>query len=201
MTAPHPVQNTSPIAQVERVETPSGQRSLWLWVPLAVVGLLGLLFAWGLAAGGESRLIRSQWIDKPMPVFDLPPAMPGQPGLSSTEFADGKPRLLNVFASWCVPCRVEAPVLDELRRQGVIIEGIAIRDRQDALAAFLAETGNPYTGIGADTRSSVQIALGSSGVPETFLVDGNGIIREQIQGVISPEQVPEIVTKLQGMRR
>lgn len=198
MTTYGSTQVTPNPAQVARTET----QTRWIvWLPLAIVGLLGLLFAWGLAAGGESRLIRSQWIDKPMPVFDLPPAMPGQPGLSSTEFADGKPRLLNVFASWCIPCKIEAPQLEELRRQGVIIEGIAIRDRQDALAAFLAETGNPYTGIGADTRSSVQIALGSSGVPETFLVDGNGIIREQIQGVISPEQVPEIIAKLQGMRR
>jgi cytochrome c biogenesis protein CcmG/thiol:disulfide interchange protein DsbE len=175
--------------------------SFWLWLPLIIVGALGLLFAWGLMAGGQSRLIESHWIDKPMPVFDLPPAMPGQPGLASRDFADGKPRLLNVFASWCVPCRVEAPVLEELRDRGVIIEGIAIRDRQDQLAAFLAENGNPYAGIGADTRSQVQIALGSSGVPETFLVDGNGIIREQIQGIIEPERIPEIMAKLEEMRR
>lgn len=177
------------------------RRSLWLWLPLAIVAALGLLFAWGLYAGGQSRLIESQWINKPVPVFDLPPAMPNQPGLSSRTFADGKPRLLNVFASWCGPCRLEAPQLEALRRQGVIIEGIAIRDRPDQLAAFLAEYGNPFTGIGADTRSQVQIALGSSGVPETFLVDGNGIIREQIQGRITDDQVPEIIVKLQGMAR
>lgn len=178
------------------------RRSPWvLWVPLALVAALGLLFLWGLFSGGESRLIRSQWIDKPVPLFDLPPAMPGQPGLSSADFADGKPRLLNVFASWCIPCRVEAPQLEELKRRGVIIEGIAIRDRQQDLARFLAETGNPYTGIGADERSQVQIALGSSGVPETFLVDGDGIIREQIQGVITPEMLPEINAKLARMAR
>jgi cytochrome c biogenesis protein CcmG, thiol:disulfide interchange protein DsbE len=180
-----------------RTSTP---RARWLlWMPFGLVALLGLLFIWGLRQGGESRLIRSQWIDKPVPAFDLPPAMPGQPGLSSRNFADGKPRLLNVFASWCIPCRVEAPQLEELRRRGVIIEGIAIRDRQEDLARFLAETGNPYTGIGADTRSQVQIALGSSGVPETFLVDGNGIIREQIQGVITADMMPEINAKLARM--
>jgi cytochrome c biogenesis protein CcmG/thiol:disulfide interchange protein DsbE len=180
---------------------PAQKRSLWLWAPLAIVVALLLLFAWGLATGGQSRLIESQWIDKPLPVFDLPPAMPGQPGVSSRTFADGQPRLINVFASWCGPCRLEAPQLEALRRQGVIIEGIAIRDRPDQLAAFLAEFGNPFTGIGADTRSQVQIALGSSGVPETFLVDGRGIIREQIQGRITDEQVPEIIAKLQGMRQ
>ena len=175
--------------------------SFWLWLPFGLVSLLGILFLWGLYAGGQSRLIESQWIDKPVPVFDLPPAMPGQPGLSSAAFADGRPRLLNVFASWCVPCRLEAGQLEALRRQGVIVEGIAIRDRPDQLAAFLAEYGNPFTSIGADTRSQVQIALGSSGVPESFLIDGNGIIREQIQGRITDDQVPEIIAKLQAMDR
>ncbi len=182
--------------------SPVQPRARWiLWLPLIAVAVLGLLFVWGLRQGGESRLIESQWIDQPVPVFDLPPAMPGQPGLTSRDFADGKPRLLNIFASWCVPCRVEAPQLEELRRRGVRIEGIAIRDRTQDLTRFLAETGNPYIGIGADTRSQVQIALGSSGVPETFLVDGDGIIREQIQGVITPEMLPEINAKLARMGR
>ncbi len=188
-------------ASAEPVEAPAAKRSFWLWLPFGLVTLLGILFLWGLYAGGQSRLIESQWIDKPVPVFDLPPAMPGQPGLSSASFADGKPRLLNVFASWCVPCRLEASQLEALRRQGVIIEGVAIRDRQDQLAAFLAQYGNPFTSIGADTRSQVQIALGSSGVPETFLIDGNGIIREQIQGRITDDQVPVILAKLRGMQQ
>lgn len=177
-------------------------RSSWLlWLPFAVVLGLGALFWWGLSSGGESRLIESQWIDKPVPEFDLPPAMPGQPGVTSSQFSDGKPRLINVFASWCIPCRVEAPQLEALRDRGVIIEGIAIRDRPEDLARFLAEHGNPFAGIGADQQSEVQIALGSSGVPETFLVDGNGIIREQIQGIVTAEMVPEIIARLERMER
>lgn len=177
-----------------------GSASPWVvWVPLAIVGLIGLLFAWGLTRG-DDRLIRSQWINKPVPVFDLPAAVPERPGLSSRSFGDGRPRLINVFASWCIPCKVEAPVLEALKQRGVIIEGIAIRDRPEDLQRFLAEGGNPYASIGADERSQVQIALGSSGVPETFLVDGRGMIREQIQGVILPEQVDELVVKLEGMR-
>ena len=170
------------------------------WAPLGIIALIGLLFAWGLTRG-DDRLIQSQWINKPAPVFNLPPAIPELPGVASASFADGKPRLISVFASWCIPSTVEAPVLEELKRRGVIIEGIAIRDRQDDLQRFLAENGNPYASIGADERSQVQIALGSSGVPETFLVDGRGIIREQIQGVILPEQVDELTAKLEGMRR
>lgn len=172
---------------------------LVVWLPLIVVAVIGLMFVWGLGNGGD-RLITSQWIDKPAPVFALPPAAADRPGLSSADLASGQPRLVNVFASWCVPCRIEAPQLEALRQRGVIIDGIAIRDRPEALAAFLAETGNPYRAIGADERSQVQIALGSSGVPETFLVDGRGIIRQQIQGVITPDMLPEILAKLEDMR-
>jgi cytochrome c biogenesis protein CcmG, thiol:disulfide interchange protein DsbE len=175
------------------------RRSWVTWLPLALVILLGALFLWGLNRP-DDRIIRSQWIDRPVPVFNLPAASPDRPGLANTAFADGRPRLLNVFASWCVPCRVEAPQLEALRQRGVIIEGVAIRDQQDDLARFLADYGNPYASIGADTRSQVQIALGSSGVPETFLVDGRGVIREQIQGVVTAEMVPEIIAKLEGMR-
>ncbi len=176
------------------------RRSWVVWVPLGIVGLLAGLFIWGLNHG-EDTLIRSQWIDKPVPTFALPPAHAGLPGLSSTTFADGQPRLLNVFASWCIPCRLEAPQLEALRQRGVIIVGVAIRDRAEDLDRFLAETGNPYAAIGADERSSVQIALGSSGVPETFLIDGNGIIRAQIQGAIEPQQVDSIASRLRTMGR
>ncbi|MEQ1510318.1 MAG: redoxin family protein [Sphingopyxis sp.] len=179
----------------------SKPRTSWLaWAPLAFVAVLGLLFVWGLVRP-DSRLIASHWIDQPMPAFDLSPASPDRPGLNSRNLADGRPRIVNVFASWCIPCRVEAPVLEQLRARGVIIEGIAIRDRPQDLARYLAENGNPYSSIGADERSSVQIALGSSGVPESFLVDGRGIIREQIQGVIAADQIPALVAKLEAMHR
>lgn len=180
---------------------PTTRRGNWvIWLPLIVMAVLGVLFAYGLTRD-DQRLIQSQWIDKPMPAFDLPPAIEGQPGLSSASLADGRPRLVNVFASWCIPCRIEGPQLEELKARGVIIEGIAVRDRPEDLARFLSEIGNPYTSIGADVRSQVQIAMGSSGVPETFLVDGNGIVREQIQGVITADMVPVILAKLRGMRR
>ncbi|MCU0729202.1 MAG: DsbE family thiol:disulfide interchange protein [Sphingopyxis sp.] len=161
---------------------------------------MGALFLWGLGQG-ENRLVQSHWIGKPVPAFTLPAAHADRPGLSSQELATGQPRLLNIFASWCIPCRVEAPQLEALAARGVIIDGIAIRDHPADLVRFLAETGNPYRAIGADERSAVQIALGSSGVPETFVVDGNGIIREQIQGVITPEMVPQLVARMEAMQR
>ena len=95
-----------------------------------------------------------------------------------------------------MPCAVEAPQLAELRRQGVEVVGVAIRDRPDELAAFLARNGNPFSRIGADNLSSIQFALGSSGVPESFVIDGKGVIRYQHIGEIRPEQVSLIMEKV-----
>jgi len=175
-------------------------RNRWiLFVPLAVMALLFGAFVYRLVTPAET-LIQSQWINKPMPLFDLPPATAGVEGLKSSQLADGRPRLVNVFASWCIPCRAEAAQLEALKRAGVPIDGIAIRDRPEDVAAFLNEFGNPFDRIGSDQQSSVQIALGSSGVPETFLIDGKGIIREQIQGVILADDVPRIMAKLEAMK-
>ncbi len=88
-----------------------------------------------------------------------------------------------------MPCVAEAPLLAELERQGVPIDAIAVRDRPEDVAAFLAKHGNPFERIGSDPESRVQLALGSSGVPETFVVDGKGIIRYQHMGPIEASDV------------
>jgi cytochrome c biogenesis protein CcmG/thiol:disulfide interchange protein DsbE len=111
--------------------------------------------------------------------------------------AAGQPHLVNIFASWCVPCIAEAPVLGALKARGVIIDGIAIRDRPEDIADFLRQNGDPYARIGADMRSSVQMALGSSGVPESFIVDGRGIIRYQHVGPIMPQDLEAILAQLE----
>ncbi|HET6537040.1 MAG TPA: redoxin family protein [Sphingopyxis sp.] len=175
------------------------KKSWILFVPLAIMGLLFGAFIYRLTTPGET-MIQSQWINKPMPLFDLPAATEGVEGLKSSQLATGEPRLVNIFASWCIPCRAEAPQLAALRQAGVQIDGIAVRDRPEDVADFLREYGNPFGRIGSDMQSSVQIALGSSGVPETFLIDGEGIIREQHQGVILDEHVPQIIAKLDAMK-
>lgn len=166
-----------------------------IWLPLALFGVLFAVFASGLLSPGD-RTIASQMIGKPLPAFDLPQAVPDRPALAQADFTDGKPKLLNVFASWCVPCVAEAPYLQQLTDAGVPIYGVAIRDRGPDVQAFLARNGNPYARIGADNVSKIQFDLGSSGVPETFVIDGKGIIRYQHIGDIRPEHVPMILQKL-----
>lgn len=168
----------------------------WLiWLPLAVFAGLALLIANELRAPSD-RTVRSTLIDRPLPDVTLPPLLPGKPGLDRADFAGGGPRLLNIFASWCVPCIAEAPQLARLKAAGVGIDAVAVRDTGPAVATFLARYGDPYVGIGSDPASRTQLALGSSGVPETFVVDGRGVIRLQHIGAIRDEDVPELLQAL-----
>jgi len=166
------------------------KRSL-LWIPLALFALLIVVAAFALRHPADPT-IRSRLVGKPMPEFALGPSQPNHPGLGTADLRQGRPRLVNVFASWCIPCRIEAPALAELKRRGVPIDAVAIRDRPEDVATFLRENGDPFDRIGDDPHTKVQFALGSSGVPETFLVDGRGIIRLQHIGEIRPEEVDEI---------
>ena len=172
------------------------------WLRLAPIVLLALVVAalvWRLA-NPQDTTVRSRLAGKPVPQFALPPANPGKPGLASAGLAQGQPRLLNVFASWCVPCVAEAPVLAELKQRGVRIDAIAIRDRREDVAAFLSNHGDPFDRIGSDDNSRVQLALGSSGVPESFVIDGRGIIRYQHVGPIDPSEIATILDQLEKAR-
>ncbi|MCW2362409.1 cytochrome c biogenesis protein CcmG/thiol:disulfide interchange protein DsbE [Sphingobium sp. B1D7B] len=172
-----------------------GKRSLILWIPL-----IAYVIFLGVASLGLNReqqtVVQSRMIGKPVPPMDLPAGASSRPTLSTKAMADGQPRLLNIFASWCVPCIAEAPVLLQLAQRGVPIDGVAIRDARADVDDFLTRHGNPYQRIGLDERSALQFYMGSSGVPETFVVDGKGIIRYQHIGVIGPQDVDMILEKL-----
>jgi cytochrome c biogenesis protein CcmG, thiol:disulfide interchange protein DsbE len=170
-------------------------RFLPLLILIAIVGAL----AWRLSSRPDEK-ITSKMVGQPVPAFTLSAATAGKPALSSTDLATGQPRLINVFASWCVPCIAEAPLLTDLKRQGVPVDAIAIRDRPEDVAEFLARHGDPFERIGADPQSQVQLALGSSGVPETFIVDGRGIIRYQHMGPIEPGDLPKIMREWQAAK-
>jgi cytochrome c biogenesis protein CcmG/thiol:disulfide interchange protein DsbE len=163
-----------------------------LWLPL-----IGFLIVLGLVMSGlirpHSTDIPSQMIGKPLPAFALPPVREADAVLTSASLATGTPHLVNVFASWCIPCAAEAPQLMQLKQAGVPIVGVAISDKVPDTRAFLAQYGDPYQAIGRDDHAAVQLALGSSGVPESFVVDGKGVIRLQHIGDIRPEQIDDIL--------
>lgn len=172
--------------------------------PSRIIPLLLLIFvvagmAWRLVKPADTA-VPSQMVNRPVPAFTLAPALPYKPGFSSTDLATGEPRLLNIFASWCVPCAGEAEVLGELQRKGVKIDGIAVRDRPEAISAFLSRNGDPYERLGADPQSIVQISLGSSGVPETFVVDAKGVIRHQYIGALTAENIPGVIEQVKALR-
>ncbi len=172
----------------------------WLiWAPLAVFAVLFVVVATRLMHPADTA-VHSTLVDKPLPDFRLDPMVPGKPGLASADFGKGQPRLLNVFASWCIPCIAEAPQLMALKAKGVTIDAIAIHDKGPAIADFLRRNGDPYTAIGDDARSSVQMALGSSGVPETFLIDGRGRIVRQYIGDIRADQIDQIARDVAAAR-
>jgi cytochrome c biogenesis protein CcmG/thiol:disulfide interchange protein DsbE len=169
------------------------------WAPLVLFILLGSALTYGLAKPDTTN-IQSKMIGASVPSFTLPPAVPSLPGLASSDLATGQPHLVNIFASWCVPCVAEAPQLKAIADAGVPVMGIAVRDRPEALQRFLARNGNPFRAIGADDASQVQMAMGSSGVPESFVVDGKGQILSQVIGPINPEDVAGIVAAVKAAR-
>lgn len=174
-------------------------RRVLIWAPLVLFLAFFALFALGLFAPAD-RAVKSAMVGKPMPDFTLPALVPGKPGVSSKSFADGKPRLVNVFASWCGPCIAEAPQLMRLKNQGVEIIGIATADTPEDMAQFLATAGDPFTAIGDDRVRKVQFALGSAGVPETFVVDGQGRIVMQHIGYVGPQDMPKLMAALAGIK-
>lgn len=172
-------------------------KRLLIWGPLAL-----FLFFIGIAAYQLTQprddQVRSAMIGKPVPTFELA----DQSGQNVTDaiFRDGTPKLLNIWASWCAPCIAEAPMLEELKERGAPIVGVALKDRPENMAQFLARHGNPYTAILRDDYSELHVALGASGVPETFVVDGQGIIRYQFIGPVGERDIDTLLAELEEAR-
>ncbi len=142
--------------------------------PLAVLALLIAAFGVMLSRGGGERSFDDQRLaGSEAPVFTLPKADGGV--LSSQDLA-GKPYVLNFFASWCVPCRVEHPVLTALARQGVTVIGINYKDKPEEMQKMLRQLGDPFTAIGVDPEGAAGIDFGITGVPETIVIGADGRI-------------------------
>jgi cytochrome c biogenesis protein CcmG/thiol:disulfide interchange protein DsbE len=153
---------------------------------LPILVFAGVFIALGFALRRDPSRLPSVLIDKPLPHFALSAVRPNDGGLSSADFR-GRPMLLNVFASWCVSCRVEHPVLLELKAEGVPIAGLDWKDKAVDGAQYLHDNGDPYAKVGNDASGRTGIDLGVTGVPETFIVDRYGKVRYKQVGPIAPE--------------
>ena len=152
---------------------------------LPLVLFAGLAIAFWAGLQRDPSKLPSMLIDRPLPAFALPAVREGDVGLTTADLK-GEPALLNVFASWCVPCRLEHPVLMRLKAEGVPIHGLDWKEPPADGAAWLAEHGDPYRRAGNDEPGRTGIDLGVTGVPETFIVDRHGRVRYKHVGAIQP---------------
>lgn len=178
--------------------TATPPRRRWLyWLPLVAFIALGAVLLIGL--GRDPEALPSALLGRAVPSFSLPPLEGRGEGWSDAELRTGKPQIVNVFASWCVPCRIEHPVLMGLKERGVTINAINYKDEPAKANAFLDEMGNPYARIGADRNGRVAIDWGVYGVPETFVVDGQGRIVFRFPGPLTPDVLNDKVLPALGM--
>ena len=179
-------------------------RSALVWLPALGFLLLVGFFATTLIRqeffGEDPSTLPSAMIDKPAPDFALAPLLDGKPGLARADLG-GKPALVNFFASWCGPCRIEHGTLAGFAASGrVPVLGIAYKDKPEDSKRFLAELGDPYQRIGVDLDGRTAIDFGVYGVPETYLVDAQGAIRYRHVGPLTPEALQsEILPRLAAL--
>lgn len=167
-------------------------------MPLAIFLLLVVLFAAPLLEGKDPAVIPSAMIGKPVPAFNLPAAVKGGRGFSSAQLQQARtPAVINVFASWCLSCRVEQKMLAKLAAASHMpLYGIDYKDSHPLAAAWLSKYGNPFTAVGFDETGRTGIDFGIYGVPETFVIDRQGIIRFRRVGPLSQEDLDNILLPL-----
>jgi len=184
-------------SSIDQENVPTARRRLLALLPLVVVLILGALFFARLFAGDSSR-IPSALIGKSAPPIDLA-GLAGAPGLADADLRKGHVSIVNVFGSWCLPCHAEHETLmalaadKSLAAKGVALYGVAQRDEPENLRRFLGAKGDPYAKIGLDQNGRVSIDWGVYGVPETFIVKGDGTIAYKFIGPMDPETLAKVV--------
>jgi cytochrome c biogenesis protein CcmG/thiol:disulfide interchange protein DsbE len=169
------------------------RRFLFL-APLLAFALLAAYLGYGLTR--DPSKLPSTMIDQPVPAFALP-GVDGTPNALSNEHLTGQVMIVNMFASWCVPCRVEHPLLMRLAQEkGITLHGFAWKDKPEDVAKFLAELGSPYARVGLDESGRAAIDWGVYGVPETYIIDASGRIRYKHVGPLMPNDVEETILPL-----
>jgi cytochrome c biogenesis protein CcmG, thiol:disulfide interchange protein DsbE len=182
----------------EPAETTTSGRRLLALVPLLFVLALGALFFARLFAGDPSQ-IPSALIGQSAPAIDLP-GLDGAPGLTDADLRKGHVSIVNIFGSWCLPCHAEHDSLmaiaadKDLAAKGVALYGVAQKDDPENLRRFLGAKGDPYAKLGLDQNGRTSIDWGVYGVPETFIVKGDGTIAYKFIGPIDPQILATVVT-------
>ncbi|MEX6505106.1 DsbE family thiol:disulfide interchange protein [Jiella sp. M17.18] len=184
-------------ASPDAERTPARRRNWLVLLPVVFFGGLAAVFLTQLVAGGDPSEVPSVLIGKTAPQTKLPPlsGVDGpdgkpMPGLDLTGFGDGRPVLVNVFASWCAPCREEQPLLMQLAQDKRFrLVGLNYKDKPENARKFLATLGNPYDAIGVDEKGQATIDWGVYGVPETFLVSPDGEILYKQTGPFTPDAI------------
>jgi len=155
------------------------------FIPLFILGLVSVGLAVGLT--NDPRKLPSAMIDQPLPDFNLPPVRAEENGFKRKDI-DGKVALINVFASWCIACRVEHPTLMRLSKENrIALYGVDWKDTRSDGAAWLNAFGDPFIRVGEDQNSKLAIELGVTGAPETFVIDRTGRIRYKQIGPITED--------------
>ncbi len=170
----------------------------WIAIlPLVVLGALAILFAtFGLHH--DPHMNPAALVGRPLPARALTPLAGGAP--VALRGAIQGPTIVNVFASWCAPCAEEAPALAALKSEGVRIIGVAYKDDPARTRAFLDRFGNPFTQVLTDRDGSVGVDLGVSGVPETYLVSGAGMVVSKHSGPLEPRDAETLLQQAQTLR-
>ena len=169
-------------------------RRLFFAVPVVGFAVLTGLFALGLRR--DPNKLPSTLIGQAVPKFSLPPVKGRTLGLSSHNLV-GEVSLVNFFASWCVPCRVEHPLFLDLHKKGAVpVHGINYKDRPEDAARWLNQRGDPYTRTGADLDGRVGIDWGVYGLPETFVIDAGGRIAYKHIGVLTEQALSRTILPL-----
>lgn len=176
-------------------------RRLLTLLPVLLFVVLALYFARALTSGRDPATLPSALIDKPAPAFDLA-GFDGGPGLAREALA-GQVVVINFFASWCVPCRAEHPILLRLAEQEhVPLYGIAYKDKPADAAGFLNRLGDPYRRVGLDESGRVGIDFGVYGVPETYIIDKAGHVRYRHVGPLTADVLEhDVLPRLKELNR
>ena len=166
-------------------------------LPLLTLVIMAGFFGWSLLSGRDPASIGSVMVNRPAPRLEAPALRDGQPALTSDLLKSGKPVLVNFFASWCTPCLAEHPLFLRLKeREHVTIIGIAWKNKPEEARAWLARLGDPFTAVGTDYDGKLSLDWGLSGVPETYLIDANGVVRLHYHAPITERDLKETILPL-----